>query len=240
MKVLLVAAGHPFYDSKTKLNQKLLTTSEASLVAAGHETQISDVNHHWQTEKEKQKVAWADTLIYITPLFWFNVPAPMLSWLDLVLLQDLYGNDQACSEDNNKHFMIVTASNLKKERLGNGELIDGIDHIDQLLQPLILSSRYAGINKQLQTFHADDILFASTSWVEHAYKRHLSDYFTAPGNIPSAHASALHGETITAAAGEHQPHSFRTSVCRWSALAAPLGSWVSRNKNPEPDRSPTH
>jgi hypothetical protein len=50
--------------------------------------------------------------------------------------------------------MIVTTSNLKRSDLGKGEVLKNAPHIDNLMQPLIMTNSYLSIRNQIPTFHA--------------------------------------------------------------------------------------
>jgi modulator of drug activity B len=38
--------------------------------------------------REVKKLLWADTIIYITPIMWFNIPTPLVNWFSKVLLHN--------------------------------------------------------------------------------------------------------------------------------------------------------
>jgi uncharacterized DUF497 family protein len=109
-------------------------------------------------DREVGKILWAETIIYITPIMWFNMPAPMVKWLDEVLLYEKtfiiteeYGEGGQVPADK---FMIVTTSNLKSSDLGKGFVLKNAPHIDDLLRPLIYTNTYLSIRDQIPTFHA--------------------------------------------------------------------------------------
>ena len=183
MNILLVTAGYSIFDAKGQLNGFLAYLSEKHLSAKGHKVKQSDTTKDgWDVDREVAKLLWADAIIYITPIMWFNLPAPMVQWLDQVLLYektfvitDDYGEGGQVSADK---FMIVATSNLKSSDLGQGFVLKNAAHIDDVLQPLIMTNHYLSIRDQVATFHAGDVIAGDTSWIEAAYLEHLDRYFS--------------------------------------------------------------
>jgi len=181
-KILIVTAGYSIFDAKGQLNSFLAYLTENSLTTKGYEVKISDViKDTWDTDREVSKLLWADTVIYITPIMWFNMPAPLVEWLDKVLLYkktfiitEQYGEGGQVPADN---FMIATTSNLKKSDLGNGVVLKNAPHIDAILQPLIMTNNYLSIRNQIPTFHADNVVSGDTTWIEKAFLTHLDQHF---------------------------------------------------------------
>jgi len=182
MKILLVTAGYSLFDAKGQLNSFLAYLTEENLTNKGHAVKISDTTKDVLDEdRELEKLLWADTIIYITPLMWFNMPAPLVEWFDKVLLYEKtfvitedYGEGGQVPADN---FMIVTSSNLKSSDLGSGVVLKNAEHIDDLMQPLIMTNNYLSIRNQIPTFHADNVIAGDTNWIEEAYAKHLDKYF---------------------------------------------------------------
>lgn len=181
MNILLVTAGYSIFEAKGQLNSFLTYLTEKNLEAKGHHIKISDVTKDtWDVDREVAKLLWAETIIYITPIMWFNMPAPMVKWLDEVLLHektfvitDDYGEGGRVPAS---HFMIVTTSNLKSSDLGKGYVLKDATHIDDVLQPLIMTNNYLSIREQIPTFHADNVIAGDTQWIEAAYEEHLSTH----------------------------------------------------------------
>ena len=182
MKTLIVSGGYSIFDAKGQLNSFLSYLTEKSLSEKGHKIKLSQVaKDTLDVDRELSKLLWADTIIYISPIMWFNMPAPLVSWLDKVLvynktfiITDEYGEGGLVPADK---FMIVTTSNLKKSDLGKGHVLKNAKHIDDLLQPLIMTNNYLSIREQIPTFHADNVIAGNTDWIEEAYLKHLDKYF---------------------------------------------------------------
>ena len=182
MNILVVTAGYSMFDAKGQLNSFLAYLTEKKLSDKGHKVKFSDVTKDsWDVDREVAKLLWAETIIYITPIMWFNMPAPMVKWLDEVLLYektftitDEYGEGGQVPADN---FMIVTTSNMKSSDLGKGFVLKDAQHIDAVLQPLIMTNNYLSIRNQIPTFHADNVIAGDTDWIEPAYEQHLDTHF---------------------------------------------------------------
>lgn len=112
MKVLIVFT-HPNQNS---FNHALLGNITAGLEEAGHEVKVKDlyqedfnpilsgddlkVLHAGETPKniakEQEQLLWAEGLIFIYPLWWFDRPAMLKGWFDIVLTNGLafeYSNE---------------------------------------------------------------------------------------------------------------------------------------------------
>lgn len=183
MKILLVTAGYSIFDAKGQLNSFLAYLTEKNLTEKNHNVKISDVTKDiLDIDREVEKLLWADTIIYITPIMWFNMPAPLVKWFDEVLIYEKtftitkeYGEGGKVSANN---FMIVTTSNLKSSDLGKGVVLKNSPHIDGILQPLIMTNNYLSIRNQIPTFHADNVIAGDTTWIKSEYEKHLNTHFS--------------------------------------------------------------
>jgi len=178
MNILVVTGGYSIFDAKGQLNGFLAYLTEKNLSAKGYKIKFSDTTkENYDVNREVNKLLWANTIIYITPIMWFNMPSTMVEWLDRVLLYektfmitDEYGEGGLVPAEK---FMIVATSNMKKSDLGKGYVLKNAPHIDDVLQPLIMTNNYLSIRNQLPTFHADNVMAGDTSWIEEAYMKHL-------------------------------------------------------------------
>ncbi len=181
-KILLVTAGYSIFDAKGQLNSFLSYLTNQALSEKGYKVKASDVTKDTlDMGRELDKLLWADTIIYITPMMWFNMPAPLVKWLGEVLIYektftitDEYGEGGQVPAAK---FMIVTTSNMKSSDLGKGFVLKNAPHIDNLLQPLIMTNHYLSIREQLPTFHADNVIAGETDWIKKAYIKHLNTHF---------------------------------------------------------------
>ena len=183
MKVLIVTAGYSIFDAKGHLNGFLAHLTEKFLISKGHDVKFSDVTKDTLgIDREIEKLLWAETIIYITPIMWFNMPYPLVKWLGEVLvyhktfvITEVYGEGGQVPAEK---FMVVATSYMKSSDLGNCFVLKDAPHIDHVLQPLIMTNNYLSVRNQLPTFHADNVVSGDTSWIEKAYLKHLNENFT--------------------------------------------------------------
>jgi modulator of drug activity B len=89
MNILLVTAGYSIFDAKGQLNGFLSYLTDKTLSEKGHKVKISDVTKETlNMDRELNKLLWADIIIYIMPVMWFNMPAPLVKWLGEVLMYE--------------------------------------------------------------------------------------------------------------------------------------------------------
>lgn len=142
MKVLIVFT-HP---SKNSFNHALLENIVSGLKQAGHEIRIKDLykenfnpiltdndltmlhtnNIPEKIDKEQQQLLWADSLIFIYPLWWFDRPAMLKGWFDVVLTNGLafkYSSEGVKGLlKHKKALVIITAGGSKQYFIDNDAL----------------------------------------------------------------------------------------------------------------------
>lgn len=134
MKVLIVFT-HPNSNS---FNHALLENITAGLTESGHEVVVKDLYkenfdpilsaseldslHKGETPKriakEQEQLLWADSLIFIYPLWWFDRPAILKGWFDVLLTHGVafqYSSEGAKGLlKHKKAEVIITAGGSKK------------------------------------------------------------------------------------------------------------------------------
>ncbi len=134
MKVLIVFT-HPNPQS---FNHALLDKVREGLEQAGHEVRVKDLyqekfdpilqasdlnmlqkgNIPNRIKKEQDQLLWADSLIFIYPLWWFDRPAMLKGWFDVVLTNGLafeYSNEGVKGLlKHKKALVIITAGGSEK------------------------------------------------------------------------------------------------------------------------------
>ena len=142
MKVLIVFT-HPNPNS---FNHALLDSIFNGLEEAGHEIKIKDLYqenfdpilkaedlaqlHQGITPeniaKEQAQLLWADSLIFIYPLWWFDRPAMLKGWFDIVLTNGLafeYSSEGVKGLlKHKKALVIITAGGSKQYFIDNDAL----------------------------------------------------------------------------------------------------------------------
>ncbi len=134
MNVLIVFT-HP---NPSSFNHALLERITAGLEQAGHSIKIKDLYQEnfdpilnandlaqlhagempSKIAKEQEQLLWADSLIFIYPLWWFGSPAMLKGWFDLVLTNGLafeYSSDGVKGLLKHKRALVlITAGGSKK------------------------------------------------------------------------------------------------------------------------------
>lgn len=142
MKVLIVFT-HP---SPSSFNHALLDNISLGLKQAEHEVRIKDLykenfdpiltgNDLTQLHdnkiperiaKEQEELLWADGLVFIYPLWWFDRPAMLKGWFDIVLTNGLafeYSSEGVKGLlKHKKAFVIITAGGSKQYFIDNDAL----------------------------------------------------------------------------------------------------------------------
>lgn len=178
MNVLLILANPQLYAAKGDLNAGLFETSQKwfSQKHTIFTSEIADGN--WDIDQEVAKLKQSNLIIYHFPIWWFGVPSVLKRYFDEVLIHketflitDVYGEG---GQLQNKTFMMAVTSNMKKSDLGSAPILKSYHHIDDILTQIILTNQYLGIQNQLDTFHADDVVNGKTNHVITAYERLLN------------------------------------------------------------------
>jgi len=177
MIILLIKANPKLYEAKGGLNADLFSTS-SDLFLAKHTILTSDIaDGKWNITREIDKLKQADLIIYHFPVWWFGVPSILKRYFDEVLVHketfvmtDGYGEG---GQLVGKKFMLVVTSNMKKSDLGTSVLLKEYSNIDEILTQVILTNKYIGIQEQLTTFHADDVIQGDVTNVIDSYRSHL-------------------------------------------------------------------
>ncbi len=134
MNVLIVFT-HP---NPASFNHALLERVSAGLKEAGHSIKIKDLYQEnfdpilsasdldqlhkgeipSKIAKEQEQLLWADSLIFIYPLWWFGRPAMLKGWFDLVLTNGLafeYSSDGVKGLLKHKRALVlITAGGSRK------------------------------------------------------------------------------------------------------------------------------
>lgn len=142
MKVLIVFT-HPSLNS---FNHALLENVTDGLKQSGHEIRVKDLYkegfdpiltaddlamlHNNQTPEkiaiEQEQLLWADGLVFIYPLWWFDRPAMLKGWFDVVLTNGLafeYSNEGVKGLlKHKKALVIITAGGSEQYFIDNDAL----------------------------------------------------------------------------------------------------------------------
>ncbi|MFX4261055.1 NAD(P)H-dependent oxidoreductase [Pelotomaculum propionicicum] len=82
------------------------------------------------TAQEQADVTWADTLVFIYPIWWFSHPAVLKGWIDRVFS---FGYAYHMTENGpsgllaNKRAVVITTSGADEKKAGQDGLLDAIE-----------------------------------------------------------------------------------------------------------------
>ena len=134
MNVLIVFT-HP---NQSSFNHALLEQITAGLEESGHEVRVKDLYQEnfnpilsaddltslhsgeipHTIAKEQEQLLWAEGLVFIYPLWWFDRPAMLKGWFDIVLTNGLafeYSSEGVTGLlKHKKALVIITAGSSKK------------------------------------------------------------------------------------------------------------------------------
>ena len=169
MKVLVVFT-HP---SDRSFNHAILDNIVTGLEQAGHQVKIKDLYKESfnpiltgddlaklhdndipeKIQKEQQQLLWADGLVFIYPLWWFDRPAMLKGWFDIVLTNGLafeYSSEGVKGLlKHKKALVIITAGGSKQYFIDN----DALQLIHRPVTDGTLS--FCGINDVSHQIHFD-------------------------------------------------------------------------------------
>jgi len=169
MKVLVVFT-HP---SDRSFNHAILDNIVTGLEQAGHQVKIKDLYKEnfnpiltgddlaklhdndipEKIQKEQQQLLWADGLVFIYPLWWFDRPAMLKGWFDIVLTNGLafeYSSEGVKGLlKHKKALVIITAGGSKQYFIDN----DALQLIHRPVTDGTLS--FCGINDVSHQIHFD-------------------------------------------------------------------------------------
>ena len=127
---VLVVVTHPVRKS---FNHALLARVEAGLAQAGHNVKVADLCAEGfqsamteedfgqfrneppplDVQKEQDRVAWSDAIVFVFPLWWWSVPGILKGWIDRVMTYGWAWTDPAAPEKSpmraRKVLVLVTA-----------------------------------------------------------------------------------------------------------------------------------
>jgi modulator of drug activity B len=86
--IFVVNGGQVFGHSGGRFNKTLFDATQAFFAGRpGFSVRATDINAPYDPAKEVENFVWADTVIYHTPVWWFQVPHAFKEYLDLVFTE---------------------------------------------------------------------------------------------------------------------------------------------------------
>ncbi|MCP3889482.1 MAG: NAD(P)H-dependent oxidoreductase, partial [Desulfobulbaceae bacterium] len=86
-KNVLLINGHQAWEiSPGKLNKSLINMAWEAFTTKGYEVQTTHIDETYDTEKEVEKILWADIIIFQTPVYWMSIPWGFKKYIDEVYM----------------------------------------------------------------------------------------------------------------------------------------------------------
>lgn len=162
MENILIINGHEYYPhSKGELNATLFETL-VEMLSPHHFVETSVLQEGFDVRKEQEKVIWADTVIYQTPVYNYSVPALFKRYIDMTHEYGVYFTGKTeeyglgGGKLTGKRYMFSTTWNAPERAFQDPELFFEGKGVEDVLFHLYLSHKYAGFTK-LPTFSCFDV-----------------------------------------------------------------------------------
>lgn len=87
-KIFIINGGQVFGHSGGRFNKTLFDASIAFFTSnPGFEVRTTDINSAYDPKQEVENYVWADTVIYHTPIWWFQLPHGLKKYIDVVFTE---------------------------------------------------------------------------------------------------------------------------------------------------------
>ncbi|GGM27731.1 NAD(P)H dehydrogenase (quinone) [Paraliobacillus quinghaiensis] len=161
MKNIFIINGHESYPKNDgRLNQTIFEAMINKL-QPNYNIRTTTVDKGYLVEEEHDKFAWADIVIYQTPIYWFNVPGKLKTYFDEVYTRDVlfkkveqYGTGGLLTE---KKYMLSTTWGAPLNEFATEEgFFQGRD-VDETLFHLHRTQAFLGM-KPLKSFSIHSVM----------------------------------------------------------------------------------
>lgn len=166
---VLVINGHEYWESSPgKLNLSLMEASISLLEAKKYDCRKTIVDKGYDIEVEIEKFLWADIIIYLTPVYWFDVPSGFKAYIEKVFsggktrlfIDDgrsnggKYGTGGLMQE---KKYMLMTTWNAPVEAFNNSySFLFENKSVDDVFLGFHSAQKFIGI-KKIPSLHFHDV-----------------------------------------------------------------------------------
>ncbi|MFC3197661.1 NAD(P)H-dependent oxidoreductase [Parapedobacter deserti] len=195
-KVFIINGGQHFAHSGGAFNTTLTQWTAALLRERGYDVRITDINDDYDPIAEAAHFKWADTIIYHTPIWWFQVPNRLKRYIDEVFTaghnNGIYASDGRSRKDpainygtgglmHGKTYMVTTSWNAPDTAFTlAGEFFDQTSVDDGVLFGFHKMNQFTGMAR-IPGFHFHDLEKNATSErIENysvQYRQHLHTHF---------------------------------------------------------------
>ncbi|MFD2617190.1 NAD(P)H-dependent oxidoreductase [Terrilactibacillus laevilacticus] len=161
MSHILIINGYQTYgDPKGKLNETLADEME-HILKEKHEIKRTNIDKGYSISEEQEKFVWADTIIFQTPVYWFNVPGLLKTYIDEVYKHGIffsgpseYGRGGLFKD---KYYMLSTTWNAPVEAFQKETAFLGGNTVDDIFLGFHKTQEFVGL-KKLETFTVHDVV----------------------------------------------------------------------------------
>lgn len=192
-KILIINAAQHFGHSGGRFNNTIAETTLNFLTSRGYDIKTTNIASGYDPTEEVAKFVWADTVIYHTPIWWFQLPNAFKKYIDEVFTaghgNGIYHNDGRRSDNpginygtggmlHGRHYLLTTSWNAPKTSFTlPGEFFGERSVDDGPLFGFHRMNAFTGM-KPLRSFHFHDV--EKNANVESDmldYTRHLESVF---------------------------------------------------------------
>jgi modulator of drug activity B len=172
-KIFIINGGQKFGHSGGRFNETISNeTLNFFKNNSGFEIKTTNINDDYIPAAEVEKFAWADVIIYHTPIWWFQLPHGFKKYIDVVFTEGhakgIYRSDGRSAENptinygtggmlHGKKYMLTTSWNAPKEAFTlPGEFFDQHSVDEGPLFGFHRMNAFTGM-KPLESLHFHDI-----------------------------------------------------------------------------------
>jgi modulator of drug activity B len=172
-KIFVINGGQKFGHSGGKFNESITKETIAFFENnSSFEVQSTNINNDYIPAEEVEKFAWADVIIYHTPIWWFQLPFGFKEYIDIVFTEGhekgIYFNDGRSSSNptrnygtggmlKGKKYLVTSSWNAPKEAFTlKDEFFNETSVDDGVLFGFHRMNAFIGMTP-LETLHFHDI-----------------------------------------------------------------------------------
>lgn len=192
-KILIINAGQHFGHSGGLFNNTVADTTFQFLSQNDYQIKITQIASGYDADEEVAKFVWADTIIYHTPIWWFQLPHDFKRYIDAVFTAGhragIYNSDGRSSDNpeinygtggmlHGRNYLLTTSWNAPKTAFTlPGEFFNERSVDDGPLFGFHRMNAFTGM-KPLPSFHFHDVeKNANVEQDMKDYRRHLESVF---------------------------------------------------------------
>ena len=195
-KIFIINGGQTFAHSGGLFNNTLTDWTQQTLEDLGYEVRVTNINNPFDANEEAENYKWADTIIYHTPIWWFQVPNALKKYIDEVFTaghnNGIYANDGRSRKNpdinygtgglmHGKHYMVTSSWNAPKTAFTlPGEFFDEHTEDEGVLFGFHKMNQFIGL-KRIEGFHFHDLEKNCTeerlNMYHRDYVQHLKNQF---------------------------------------------------------------